>query len=1006
MTIFKHLIFPIASIFLFIGDTFALPGDPVAFGALSGGCGEQVENPLDDNLRGMVGTFQCQGFEKDEVHDMCECMETSYGDEIKKSEDYKNFKSQLMDFDTFETAMVEFNQDVDSIEMATLANFIAAQDPSLGNPFQNGGACADKFSKHQEMINEGTGVNFDLSPIVSWMDSHKREDYLMSQGLGADTLSKSLEEFWRVLPSSESGPVIVDRSNEEGINRIIKYLYNGAYEKRAGESIHQKLSENLSSSVASEEFHSLSKKDALDILCNGLISRFEEMLVENEAFKPARRDTIIDRENTLTDRMLYSTDIEAFRGLRTRYLSSNESDNSVLYFNQRFCESLKKDETSENVSRPTDPMITSASDEKLKQIIEIRNDFFEMVGEQIEAGNVQYDEHFRYRDESEELLKEKLAEVGLDWSDFSAKMSNLSEDEDPIDAFNERLAYIKPEGIEPEKLQEILRYASQFHVDNQEMIKIATRFASLQEAYAVGQTNYDAALRELLHRKGTIGAVQEFLGKDVMQSRTAQYYASFDQDISHDYIGPRPPIHAHMNTGNTGLYVDVVQRREEIEKRNDNGTSVVEALVAKAEEGGEYLREFREKMAETVKDSFFTGRRAGSSRSSNRSRISRREKRNRNLNIANSRSSKGAEVRIRDRQIMNKNASRVRSSQTRNLNEVNSLSEKFAKRPQVNSLTNNRRQVLRSQEQRNLPKVEDPRVRRRQNLGSSLDALERRLSDLDRRARESSSEDVNQDGKEVESEQDLALRAEIARLRGQIDSLKQASKDIDRKRKRSPVDTSVQNRANNLTRQQRRLQSGRTQRGGNRSRRPASIIAGGGTSNSSVGTGNGVSSANISTSPALSSASSGSSIRTQRGGRLDRPTGNSSDPGTESSSTGGISLRLVSESVGFAEVRPNQAIGNPVEIGIDFLSLPDEKKATFIEDFFGERGESKAVLRQRDGRVILIERSSSQAKRRLAREREGVSSDAVDVRRNDRGMIHRVKTMNNALDDFLGTFEP
>lgn len=980
----------------------ALPGDAPVMGPLGSGCGERVQNPLDDSVRGMANSFQCQGFSKENVGAMCDCMKETYGNSIKENEDYKRFMADLSEFDTFETAMVEFNQDVASIEMANLVNFIAGQDSTIDQPFGPNGACSQKFMDHENRLNSVDGVHYDLSPINYWMNSHKSEDYLMSQGVDSGTLDKALSEFWRVLPSQNS-TVITGRSEEENTNRIFKYLYGASYERVGEESVHQRLSSNLPKNIENSEFHSLSKKDAVEILCNGLVARFEEMRVENEADKPVWVSTLIDRENTLTDRALYSTDIDAFRGLRSRYVSANdsESEHADLYFNQRFCDSYKAEESNGKVTRPSDPDITGASDEVLKLWVEEGNDFFEMVGEQIEAGNVQFQEKLQYKSESEARLKEKLSELGLDADAIVKKLNELKETDDPKQELQKILSENSANEIPSEKLQETLELAKNFHTDNHEFIKVATRYASVQEGFAVAQEKYEGVLRELLHRKGSMKGLEDFLGKDLMRSRTARYYASFDKDISDDYIGPRLPVHAHMNTGNKGLFSNIADRIKEIARRNNNAKSIVESLVDQGTKQGEILGDFRRTMAETVTGGFFTNRRAGSLGSTSRSKDSRYGKKSKLLSYSGPNSSnRGNQQQLKDTQVINR--SKMPKIVTPTSSESSLFGESLGGPMGNGTIANNQStQFLNNQKFRGpLEGPEEDSSSSKQLSGQSIDALERRLNDLDNLGSQATRRQDSDGKNTIESEEDLALRAEIARLRGQLDSLRDASKELEQRGNKISSNF-IENAPRNFQTQVNRGNRNQGSYSSNRSRSPAAISSAGQSSDLSVAANSGAP-----VSDASSSFSSSTSIEIPYRAQKSSSSGPSltaSDDEASSSFSSGVSLKLINGSLGFAVVNNSDINTRPVEISIDFLSLPDAEKASFIESFFEERGETTAVLRQKDGKIVLIEKSNSF---RPAKKGEIGNLELEDVKRNQADVIYRVKTMNNTLDDFLSTLSP
>lgn len=962
-------------------------------------CGERSTFPIGNEIFPINAVLQCDGH-GDNIQAMCQCMEETFGDSIKDSEEYRQFNSQLIEFDQNSNAMLEFTQNIETMEMATMINFLSESMEGETSPFDLGGVCGQKFQDYQNQINNSLEVNVELGPITDFFYGQKDYNYLSSEGLTSEVLETGLRDFWQVNTIEGLGQVLEPRYDVE--NRFLNYVYGTAGLRSNGQNLIERAQATFSGNTT-EPFAALSKTSAIESLCDGLVERFDEMRLENQVYKAP--GDFIDRENLLTDSSLTLMHLPAYRGLEQSYLEAN-GDNSVrdrLYFNQRLCVFMPEENRTPEVSRPDNTGVHGLTDEELIGNITRYNDALERVSEEVEAGESRLDEISNQLREVQTTLEEVLPAYGVTFAQFEEALGRAGENPDPVAVLEQLMGEREIAAEDQEELFRIFTLAQHYHVLDSELEEVAIEVSYIHASIHHMQSTINDSFQELAHRYGGINSAVDLIGSEEFLSRTSSYYARVYEDRSSDYIGPRLGHHHMMGglIGNVrGIGTEIVRRANELTRIQGNTETVVNE-VRRTMEG-----EFEGKLPEEGRGAFDsilasryssqrTGGRSSQQRIRRKTRVSDAIAGRNILGQASVFSGSSLPTSFRERQGQQQKTSasgQVRAPASSSLKTPStSGTSAFDARLNPNSQGPGANLLAPSRGESGPSRP----LETQEQVDRSIAELERRIAELDRRNRF-----ITAPGEgvvtEISDEPDTnsALRNEVSSLKSSLESLRERSRLLGAREEK------LQEAALSETASPRPVQGPSAQSGAPRA---SQTIRSGTTarpSASAVAPTAEATPASVAQAPGIVPVSSGAGSAS--GPRIEVPysgSGGASGDGSVTSEAGSfpeLNLTLINGSVGFAEVNPNQLSVAPVEVGLDFLSLSEVGKVEFIESFFSERTGESAVIRQRDGRVVVIERSRDFNP--AASEEEIRQLEGEELLRNQAETVHRVRTMNLTLD--------
>jgi cell division septum initiation protein DivIVA len=565
-------------IFLITLPAFSLPGEP-PFGEheVIGACQAHVGVLEGSVLAEFVRIAGCEKFKEDETLEYCECISKIAGDEIRSNSEYQEFKERVGRFDRQETAKARFVNQPRTIQLASLANLLAEMDPSLGNPFDNGGKCEAQLKELETSLNEGAAIKHNLADISMLLKQQKNVETLNTRGINGESMRDFLNSVLILSSNAETGDSYL-QTTEPSENDFFK-LVQESLEVPVGEtSIRVRMSERLGSNSGSSQ---VSPSDAMDALCANIAQSYKRETEVNDVEKVVGR--YIDVNAYITQKVLSPIDIEAFRGLKYLYSTTDsyDAERDGLFFGQMMCESIDP-----NLFRDAEPAeeeeIRALSNDELKEGIVEGNSFLRNVSKEYEAA-------YQKGQELEQGLENFFAEIAGATGVEKERVQNAIKELDPDNpSYVEAAIALLGEG-DP-KVPELSAYLQEYHRKEIEFKNNEEKIANFMILHYEKQMEVDHMFQELASRfDGSVERAADFIGMKELRSHSIRYFSSFDYNATGNQ-GPPMPTHMALNAGEiSGFTGDTLVELERSHHLDATRTADVTAEIF--ENGSKFIKE-------------------------------------------------------------------------------------------------------------------------------------------------------------------------------------------------------------------------------------------------------------------------------------------------------------------------------------------------------------------------------------------------------------------------------
>lgn len=923
-----------------------MPGEP-AFGEtqIIGACNAHVGVLEGSVLREFMRVSGCQGFEDGKTVEYCDCIKTIAGEEISSNPEFQQFKERVGRFDRQETAKARFVNKPRTIQLASLANLIAEMDPSIGNPFENGGKCSSQIQGLESRLNENAAVKHNLADLSIFLKSQKNTEILSGRGVTADTTRAFLNSALILSENPNTGETYL-QTTEPSNNDFFKLIQESLDVPIGGEtSIREMMSGRITGDASSAH---ISPSDALEAVCANIAESFKRETEVNDIEKVLGK--YLDVNGYISQKRLSPLDIAAFRGLKYQYASTENynSERDDLYFGQMMCESIDRS-LFEDATPVEDATITALSNDELKSKIIEGNAFVRNTSKEYEAA-VQMT--LELTQGLENITTRIESELGVEKQKVLDAISNLSPD---TPNYMEAAIGILGEGHP--KIPDLMAYLNEYNNKKSRLDEIALKVGNFAVLQYEKQMEVDNMFQELASRfEGSVQRAADFVGIKELQSHSIRYFGQFDYNATGNQ-GPPIPTHMALNAGEiagyTGDTLALMESRHQAEAERT-------ATVARhfVENGSKFLDQTPALTSALIAIERGTTSKEVSSPTS-RARFTSTTPTSSKGGFKPPPMSVGRPEQLlptgagaTDKQALT-NEEKVAIAHKTMLQNGNGttggtdLIQNADAFPNsvITDNTTNFGDFLPN----NVTKVETP------SATSSLEAGIRSLEERLQAMRERQSSDAEEESSEPDplDDQIKALTAEIEALRKEKDRINQENEEAREKlRERERISSTLTDQPAgrapviNDAPLNRNLSRGRSVASVGRAEETAGFT-GPTTSGPGVGpvasTGGG---AVVDSAP--STYSRRPVIPTETG------------DGNTSAIRLNREMTLVSGSMGFVELSATEVGNLSVEpISVNFLSLSRVEQAEFMKKFFDGRSSAQAYVKQADGKVVLLNKNES-----------------------------------------------